>query len=160
MPRSTVPPRVARRRPPLAILSIAVLAAAAGFAACNPSGSGPLSSLSVPSVGLPSVEVPSVGVPSVGLPTLGAAGTPAADCVGPFVAMVLTRLQQQGVDVEATLQQYSVALIAALQTWTPQESARTSWRDQLAAALQAKDYAKAAATMQQLTSGKVTVTPC
>src|SRR6185369_221839 len=98
---------------------------------------------------LPSIAVPSEAA-SLEAPSLGAGATPTAGCIGPFMAMIFGALQQQGVDVQGLLQQNRDALIAALQTWAPEDSGRATWSAQLAAALQAKDYTAAAAKIEQL----------
>lgn len=143
-PSQLSPRRDARRAMP----ACAVLAATAAFAACS-TGSSIL-----PSVALPSIAVPSVGA------SLSLTGSGLTGCVDPATFAILNQLQQQGAEVPTLLEQNKPALITGLQAVQPPDTATTTWRDQLVTALQTNDMATAAAKVQMLTSGEVSLSSC
>ena len=132
-----------------AALALVVLAGGAALAACNPPSQ---SGLTVPSnlaSQLPALEIPTSSV----ITTTGA-------CIDPATAAILNKLVAQGANVPSLLANNKDALISGLQSFQPPDQATGTWRDQLVAALQANDLTKAAAQIQMLASGQVTVSSC
>ena len=123
-----------------ASLAIMVGIAAYGFAAC----SAPVAS------NLPSISIPSIALPSGNL----------SACVDPATAGIISQLQQQGADVKSILTQNKDALVRGLQSFQPTDPTTVEWRDKLVAALQSSDMDAAAAQVQLLTSGQVTLSSC
>lgn len=143
---SVRPPR--RSAGPAVPATVALVAAAAIFAACNAGAS------ILPSVALPSITVPSVQA------SLSLTGSGLSGCVDPATFAILNQLQQQGADVPTLLEQKKPELITGLQTFQPPDTATTTWRDQLVAALQSNDMTTAGTKVQMLTSGEVALSSC
>ena len=137
-PLTDLPPlRGPRRRAGFVVLLLSV--AALGVGACAPGASG---------------------VPSVTVPTLDANATPVAGCVDPATMAVIDQLTAEGADVPALLAANTDVLVLGLNSLQPADAATTTWRDELVEALESGDAATAAAKVDELVSGGVTLTAC
>ena len=129
--------RAPRRRAGALLLLAAV--AALGVGACSPGASG---------------------LPSVTVPTLDANATPVAACVDAGTKAVIDQLTAADADVPALLTANKDILIAGLNTLQPADTATTTWRDDLVSALESGDLETAAAKVEELASGGVTLSAC
>jgi hypothetical protein len=140
--------------------AIAAVAALALFAACNPGGSTS-SSLALPSLEIPSVEIPSVALPSGLGGSLSVTGSGVSGCIDPATAALLSQVQSMGgSDIQTFLSQNKDAIATGLGTFQPSDPNLVIWRDNLIFALRAGDLTSAAAQIQMLTSGQVSIPSC
>ncbi len=129
-------------------LGVVALAGAGALVACNPAGREP--SPSPTSAGISAaLEVPPASVIST---------TDA--CLDPATSGILNQLQANGADASAILGSHREALVRGLVAFQPQDAATTTWRDQLVAALQAGDLAKATTEVRMLSAAEVAVASC
>ena len=131
------PDRAPRRRARFMLLLLSVVAL--GLGACSPGASG---------------------LPSVGVPTLDPNATPVSACVDAATMSVINQLTAADADVPALLAANKDVLILGLNTLQPADAATTTWRDGLVDALESGDLETAAAKVDELASGGVTLAAC
>ena len=127
----------------LSVVGIAALAALA-LAACGGAGS------SIPTV--PPSLVPQV--------TIGAGMSGATACVDAATLAVFDQLKASGADVQAILTANKDVLLKGVQSMQVTDPTTTTWKNDLVAALQAGDFAKATTLIAEVSSGGITITSC
>jgi hypothetical protein len=125
------------------IVGMAAIAALA-LAACGGAGS------SIPTV--PPSLVPQV--------TIGAGMSGATACVDAATLAVFDQLKASGADVQAILTANKDVLLKGVQSMQVTDPTTTTWKNDLVAALQAGDVAKATTLIAQVSSGGIAISTC
>jgi hypothetical protein len=87
-------------------------------------------------------------------------GSPLAGCVDSATYGVIQQLKAPGADVTAILTANKTVLLTGLQQLHPADTATTTWRDALVAALNSGDMTAAATQVALLTSSQVSLVSC
>ena len=128
---------------PWSVVGMAVLAALA-LGACGAAGS------SIPTV--PPSLIPEVTVEA------GMSGGTA--CVDAATLAVFDQLKAPGADVQAILTANKDVLVKGVQSMQVTDPTTTTWKNDLVAALQSGDFAKATTLIAQVSSGGISITTC
>lgn len=81
-------------------------------------------------------------------------------CVDAATLAVFDQLKASGADVQAILTANKDVLLAGIQKMQVTDPTTTTWKNDLVAALQAGDFAKATTLVAEVSSGGITITTC
>ena len=107
--------------------------------------------------GAAGATVPPSLVPQV---TVGAGMSGGTACVDAATLAVFDQLKASGADVQAILTANKDVLLAGIQAMRVTDPTTTTWKNDLVAALQAGDVAKATTLIAQVSSGGISITTC
>jgi len=120
-------------------------------------GLAALATLALGACGAAGATVPPSLVPQV---TIEAGMSGGTACVDAATLAVFNQLKASGADVQAILTANKEVLLAGVQSMQVTDPTTTTWKNDLVAALQAGDFAKATTLIAEVSSGGVAITTC
>jgi hypothetical protein len=123
-------------------------------------GFATIAALALGACGAAGTSIPSVPPSLVPKVTIEPGMTGGTACVDAATLAVFDQLKAPGADVQAILTANKDVLLKGVQSMQVTDPTTTTWKNDLVAALQAGDSAKAVTLLSQVTSGGVSITTC
>jgi hypothetical protein len=123
-------------------------------------GLAALATLALGACGAAGSSIPTVPPSLIPQVTIGAGMSGGTACVDAATLAVFDQLKASGADVQAILTANKEVLLAGVQSMQVTDPTTTTWKNNLVAALQAGDFAKAATLVAEVSSGGISITTC
>jgi hypothetical protein len=119
-----------------------------------------LATLALGACGAAGTSIPTVPPSLVPQVTIEAGMSGGTACVDAATLAVFDQLKASGADVQAILTANKDVLLAGVQSMQVTDPTTTTWKNDLVAALQTGDFAKAATLVAEVSSGGISITTC
>jgi hypothetical protein len=123
-------------------------------------GLAAVATLALGACGAAGASIPAVPASLVPQVTIEPGMSGGTACVDAATLAVFDQLKAPGADIQAILTANKDVLLKGVQAMQVTDPTTTTWKNDLVAALQAGDNAKAAVLLAQVASGGITITTC